>query len=94
MYTPEEIEELFEKNDNEYNFSTIENKRSTMDDLHAFLLLAELAPECSSIISGADHDVIYLGPELNELGNITEDQIIELIKCGVHISDGYLQMFV
>lgn len=95
MYSPEEIEELFEKHEGEYNFDTIVNKRSKKSDLHAFLLLDELVPnKGNDIIGGADHDVIYLGVELNELEDITEYQIIELIKCGVHISDGYLQMFV
>lgn len=93
--TTEALEELFDSRDDEYlKFSRIENKRSSRPDLHAFLLLDELAPGGYDMVCSASHDEIWLSPALEDLApHVTEDQVVELIRCGVRVSDGCLCMF-
>ena len=79
------------------DFDQIENKRSKRTDLHVFLLLDSLLPASTDIIESAEHDVIYLQASVEELAKvITEDQVLELVKCGVMIDDDsdLLAMFV
>ena len=56
--------------------------------MHAFLLLAEIFPDAHRVIEGADHDIIYIGPTVDDLvkSSITEEQIYELNICGIFIS--------
>lgn len=78
-------------------FEKIENKRSQRPDIHAFLLLDSLCPGDCDMVSGADHDIIFLDVEIEDLAKvITEEQAIELVRCGVMYSDEYdcLSMFV
>ena len=78
--------------ENHLEFDRIENKRSPRPDLHAFLLLDELFPHDRDMVAGAEHDIIYL--DFNEDVEITEEQAIELIRCGVMASEGSLAIFV
>lgn len=92
----QQLKDLFEKNIDEHcKFENLKNPRSQRPDLHAFLLLDELQPSNRDIIVCAEHDEIYLDIDLETLV-ITEDQVIELLQCGVTY-DGYndsLHMFV
>ncbi len=90
-----EMLELFDKHDEEYlEFHKIENKRSNRPDLHAMLLLSELQSEDSDMIAAAEHDIFYLNINLEELAEvITEDQIIELKRCGIIIEEDSLTFF-
>jgi len=94
-----DIEDRFEKisaNSHEYlRFELVENKRSLRRDMHAFLLLEELVPgEGRGIVAAAEHDQIWLDIDLDGLATvITDDQILELIRCGVFIDEGSLSMF-
>ena len=93
----DEIEALFEKHESEFlEFSRVENKRSNRPDLHAFLLLDSIVSGTTDIIDAAEHDEIYFSvtPEDLTAACITEDQVIELRRCGVRISEGSLSMFV
>lgn len=66
-------------------------------DLHAFVLLAQLDPSTEDMVSSAEHDQIWLGVDYEAVGDVaTEEQIIELIRCGVRFDDEYdcLHMFV
>lgn len=85
--TTEEFEEIFVKYDKEFlKFDKIENKLSNRPDLHAFLLLDKLVPGDSDIVSAAEHDQIWLVTDVNKLVEvITEEQIVELVRCGVMI---------
>lgn len=92
------IKEIFDKHEDEFlKFNRVENKRSSRPDIHAFLLLNELVPHESSMVSAAEHDEIFLGVSPDELARclVTEDQIIELIRCGVRLdsSTDSLMMF-
>lgn len=91
-----ELRELFEAHRDEYiKFDRVSNPRSKRPDLHAFLLLDELVSGNRDIISCAWHDNIGLDIDLSDLAEvITEEQVIELIRCGVRIDDeGHLVMF-
>jgi len=97
MMTVEKLEEMLDDNDDEYiKFDRIENKRSQRPDIHAFLLLDELCPGTTDMVAGAAHDEIFLDVSLEDLAKvITEDQVVELIRCGVRHSEyDCLAMFV
>ena len=89
-----DIQGIFEKFEDEYiKFSRIENKRSTRPDLHAFLLLDELFPGNCDMISCAEHDEFWLDIEPEQMEELTEDQILELVRCGVICDYDSLKMF-
>lgn len=91
-----ELQELFDAHGREYlKFDRVSNPRSKRPDLHAFLLLDELVPGDSDMISCAWHDNIGLEIRLSDLAKvITEEQVIELIRCGVRIDEeDHLVMF-
>jgi len=97
--TSEEIAKLFEIHDEEFiQFDRVSHKLSKRRDLHAFILLDKLCPGKSKMVSAAAHDEIYLHPEIDDLVNagITEEQVIELIRCGLRYDDSTnsLAMFV
>lgn len=101
------LEELAEKHENEFlKFERIAVKRSKRPDLHAFLLLDEIVPpqptpgypdrldESHDMVACAEHDEIWLATDAEQLAEkATEEQIVELIRCGVRFDDG-LAMFV
>jgi len=86
----EEIEERWELvGDNEFlGFEKVQNKRSNRPDLHAFLLLEELLPGKTDMIVGAEHDKIWLDFDGVQVAALTDDQIIELSRCGVMYDEG------
>lgn len=93
-----ELRAIFEKHDDEFlEFDRIAAKRSLCPDLHAFMLLDELLPGRSDMVCHAEHDEIWLKPNLRDLAKVaTEGQLVDLIRCGVRIDvdgDG-LCMFV
>ena len=100
-----DLEALSDKHEGEFlKFERVTNRRSQRPDLHAFLLLDEILPpkptigdpSCSSdMVASAGHDEIWLDTDIDQLAEVaTEDQWIELVRCGVRIDDGYLAMFV
>lgn len=87
----------FSEDDQYLKFELVENKKSRRSDIHAFLLLDELLPGDNDIVSWAGHDEICLGVDLEDLNKvITDEQILELIRCGVRYDGQYdaLAMFV
>ncbi len=71
-------------NDDYLKFDRIENKRNQRPDLHAWLLLDELYPNPGyGMVSAAGHDEIWLDVEGEKLESLTDDQILELVRCGV-----------
>ena len=89
--------ERFEKHSDDYiKFDRVDSKRSQRPDLHAFLLLAELFPSTSDIVSGAGHDEIWLSPTGKQIETLTDVQILELVRCGVRYDSDHesLCMFV
>ncbi|MEE9612838.1 MAG: hypothetical protein V3W19_16415 [Desulfatiglandales bacterium] len=82
------MEERFEKYSDEYlKFERVENKKSKRADLHGFLLLDELFPGNRDMISAAEHDEIWLDIEGEQLEKLTDEQIIELTRCGIRYDE-------
>lgn len=101
--TKDQLRQTFDKHCDEYlQFHRVADKHSKRPDLHAFILLDSLAPSAGDyttrgedIVSAANHDEIYLSIDLENLAQvITEQQVIELIRCGVRIEEDSLQMFI
>lgn len=90
--------EQYEKHESEFlKFEKVENKTSQRRDLHAFMLLDRLVPGEKDIVGCAEHDEIWLEVDPEELAKVaTEEQIIELIRCGVRYDEDTesLAMFV
>jgi hypothetical protein len=94
-----DVYEIFKKfEENDYlEFEEVENKRSNRRDLHAFLLLDELFPIAidrhDDMISAAEHDEFYLDVSWGNIEKLTDDQILELTRCGVRCDEDALCMF-
>jgi len=97
--TTDHLKEIFKSDDYEYEFlkfERVENKTSQRADIHAFMLLDKLVPGDREIVSDAQHDQISLETDLDKLAAAaTEDQIVELMRCGVFLESEYdtLAMF-
>lgn len=96
--TPDELVELFQKYmDSDIGWESVKNRRSQRPDLHGFLLLDELLPydpndrkshydDC--VIAAAEHDQVYYGFDVERLAAvITDEQIGELVACGILCTD-------
>lgn len=96
--TYEEMQEMFETDNDEHGeFQRVENKLNGRPDIHAYLLLDSLFPGDRDMVSAAEHDIIYLAPDAEELAKVaTEEQVLELIRCGVFVDTetDSLAMFV
>lgn len=87
------IEDRFEAvNDDFLKFEKVEPKLSSRSDLHAFIMLDKLFPRKSDMISHSERDEICLDVEDEEIESLSDDQILELVRCGVRY-DGCLRMF-
>jgi len=77
--------ERFESVDDDYiEFDRVENKKNSRPDIHAFILLSELFPnKTSNMVCAAGHDQTLLDVEGDEIEKLTDDNILELVRCGV-----------
>lgn len=103
-----EIGKIFDKHEGEFlQFDKIANRLSSRPDLHAFLLLDQIVPakmtpggsqkHAFKMIAGAEHDKIWLETYATELiAKATDEQILELVRCGVMYDEDndFLSMFV
>ncbi len=93
-----DLHERFESLVGDYDymkFGKIENKRSDRPDLHAWLLLDELFPNPGQdMVSAAEHDQIWLDVDGEQLETLTDDQILELLRCGVMHDDEHDCLFM
>lgn len=96
--TKDRLKDIFKSDDYEHEFlkfERVENKASQRPDLHAFLLLDKLVPGTRDIISSAEHDEFYLEIDLDALcAVITEEQVVELRRCGVSLNTGYDYLYM
>lgn len=87
----DELQDYFENaiDDEFLRFERVQNKRSRRKDIHAFILLDELVPsKGDDIVSCAEHDQIWLDTDVQKLLKVaTEEQLIELHRCGVWYSE-------
>lgn len=79
----------FNETDEHGKFERVENKLSSRPDLHAFILLNQIVPGTSRMISAAEHDEYFLDVEIDalEIAGITEAQVLELIRCSVRYDE-------
>lgn len=91
-----DLEATFDKFEDEYiQFERIENKLHARPDIHAFILLDKLVPGDRDMVCAAEHDEIYLDVDTDALALVaTEDDILQLVRCGVRLDDDSLAMFV
>lgn len=93
-----ELARRFSRFEHEFlNFAAVENKLSKRPDLHAFIMLDILRTSDRDMISGAEHDEIWLSVSTAGLHkDATDDQIRDLVRCGVRYHEGLdsLCMFV
>lgn len=95
--TLDEMLELFEKHEEtvQDGFEAVWVKLSKRRDLHVFMLLDKLVPGDGWMVTSATHDQIWLDIDMNKLAAvITEPEIVELVRCGVIISEDSLSMFI
>lgn len=95
----EEIREVFEKysEDNEFlDFDKAKNKKSNRADLHGLILLDELFPGSNMLINAAEHDQIWFSISEEGIRKLTDEQILELSRCGIFLGDEFdsLTMFI
>lgn len=92
----QKLKEKFEKFDGEYlKFDLVENKFSTRRDIHAFILLNQLHPAIVDIVGGANHDEIFLNVDHELIAKFaTEEQVADLVRCGVIYGQYGLTMMV
>jgi len=73
----------------------VTKKLHARSDLCAFLILDRLVPGTADMIQGAEHDEIFLDVCLEALEKVaSEEDIRDLVRCGVMIDDDGLTMFV
>ena len=91
-----DILEAFKKYDDEYmKFKDCTEKLSSRADICAFLIADRLVPGDSDMISNAEHDQIFLVVDLVRLEEIaTDEDVANLVRCGVFIDEDSLSMFV
>lgn len=76
-------------------FDKVVNKRSSCKDIHALLLLESLGLiEGNCAITAIGHDEMY--PNVNDeaLDTLTDDVILELVRCGVTYNEDMLVFLV
>lgn len=92
------LSEVFEKHSKEYlKDENITQKLHKRLDVCAFLILDNLVPAEGDMITATEHDQIFLDVDLEQLAEVaTEEDIANLIRCGVRLCSEYdsLCMFV
>jgi hypothetical protein len=103
------LAEVFEKYEADFlKFEEIENPRFAVPDICAFIMLADLdvldratggraAGNPMDVISGAEHDQIWLNTNCEKLAKVASEEFIrDLRRCGVFYDEDYdgLTMFV
>ncbi len=80
-----DLRALFEKHEDEFiAFDKVTPKLSQRRDLHAFILLDRLVPGHRVMVNAAEHDQFWLEVSPEDLAKVvTEEQVIELRRCGV-----------
>ncbi len=96
-----DLESAFEKYSGEYlKFSLIDaDKRlSPRPDIHAFLLLDKILPPSHKgieMVLFASPNSIALAVDCGDFAEVaTEENIRDLVRCGIRYEDNSLQMFV
>ena len=93
MITREKLQEIF-NNDEIVRF----REKDIDHDVKAITLLREKIPYdiCKRIISGAEHDIVYLCDIDDVLEHLKEEDVVTLYECNIFIDEenDCLAMFV
>jgi hypothetical protein len=98
--TVEELIELFDEFANmpydETCFEKIENPMHCCPDVCAFLMLQAIAGGTDNMVSGAEHDEIYLSVDLDDVLDScpTKEWLKDLYRCGVMVNYNGFSMYV
>lgn len=98
--TTDDLRNLFEEyTDKEFlKFDRVKNPANRRPDICAFVMLDAAVPgKGCDMVSGAEHDEIYLNIDPGKLAEVaTRDLIRDLVRCGVRYSSQFdcLAMFV
>lgn len=84
------LSERFDQYDDEFlEFKRIKNPLSARPDLCAFLILDVFFPGKRDIISGAEHDEIYLEIDCEKFDAVVTDTVLrDLVRCGIRYDKG------
>ena len=86
-----DLHAVFEEFEHEFlKFDRIENPRHPRRDLCAFLMLDDLLGGKGCMVSGAEHDLIYLESRCLLLARKASKEFIrDLVRCGIsHDEEG------
>ncbi len=87
---PSVVLEVFKKYKNEaHKFDLVENKKSLRPDLHILLKIDEWFPDTEQIIGAIIKRNVCINLQVEQIETLTEDQVIELIRCGVNYHGTY-----
>ena len=89
------LRDFYNAHSDEYHkFENVKEKCCTRPDLNAFMLLHDLIPGTEHIIGGSEHDEFYINIEVSDLLKVaTEEQLLDLYRCGVRVGEYGLEMF-
>ena len=96
MITPAEIKSFEDEDRLEFEKLPDKYKLHTRRDLCGFLIMDMLIPGTRDILGGADHDVVYMDADRDDvLAVCTLDDLRALRACGITFGVyGDLQMYV
>ena len=79
-----DIQKRFDQFDGDYlEFEKASVKHSQRPDLNALIILDQIDPGTKDIIIGVGHDEIWLDVDMDVLARATDQQIHDLVCCGV-----------
>ncbi len=86
---------LSNSGDERSRFDRVENKRSGRPDVHAFIMLDEWCEASDApMISIIDYEIVTLSIPHGDLRRLTDEQVVELIRCGVSCMYGRLEIIL
>ena len=89
------VKGYFEKHSDEElcQFERVNSKYTKRADLYALTLLESKFPDqASNILARAEYEKVWLSTGLEEIGQLSERDVITLLRCGVHFDWKYDQL--
>jgi hypothetical protein len=75
--------------DDYLKFEDVKSKMSQRPDLHAFMWLDRRFPGGKGdIVSASEHDEIYLDVTSEQIAQLTDNEVRDLVRCGVGYDSG------
>jgi len=87
------IEEQFEKFENEFhNFNLIKDPQFKSPEICGFAAIEKIRGE--KIDFAAEHDVLYCGGHSEDDRDLTDDEVILLLRCGILWNSEFDSFFI